>query len=121
MSLLNITTVEVDFDTAGVCDKITSLIDDDVMIQIHERFAEIIDPWTPYLTGALSKTLTIDADGVTYDVDYSANKYYGTVYHKEVHPDATDHWDQVAMETQMEAFEEDVKEILIARARELYG
>lgn len=121
MSLLNITTVEVEFDTAQVQSKIDSLIDDDVMTQIHQLFAETIDPWTPYLTGALSTTLTIDATGVTYDVDYSADKYYGTVYCKKFHPDATDHWDQVAMDTEMEAFEQKVKDILIARAMQLYG
>lgn len=120
MSLFNIT-AEVEFDNARVEEKITSLIDDDVMTQIHQLFAETIDPWTPFLTGALHSDITVEPDGVTYNVPYSANKYYGTVYHKEVHPLATDHWDKVAMETEMEAFEQNVKEILIARAMQLYG
>lgn len=120
MSLFNIT-AEVEFDTAQVQNKIESLIDDDVMTQIHQLFAEMVDPWTPFLTGALHSDITVGPDGVTYNVPYAAEKYYGTVYHKEVHPLATDHWDQVAMETQMEAFEEKVKDILIARAMQLYG
>ena len=120
MSLFNIT-AEVEFDTARVQEKIESLIDDDVMIRIQTLFAETIDPWTPFLTGALHSDLTIEPDGVTYNVPYSAEKYYGTVYHKEVHPLATDHWDKVAMETEMEAFEQKVKDILIARAMQLYG
>lgn len=120
MSLLNIT-AEVDFDTARVQEKIESLIDDDVMTRIHQLFAETVDPWTPFLTGALHSDLTIGPDGVTYNVPYSAEKYYGTVYCKEFHPLATDHWDQVAMETEMEAFEQKVKDILIARAMQLYG
>lgn len=120
MSLFNIS-AEVELDATRVQKKIESLIDDDVMLQIQHLFAKTIDPWTPYLTGALSQTLTIDPTGVNYDVDYSAYKYYGTVFHKEVHPQATDHWDVVAMETEMEAFEEHVKDILIARAKQLYG
>ena len=120
MSLFNIT-AEVDFDVAKVQNKIESLIDDDVMTQIHQLFAETIDPWTPFLTGALHSDITVRADGVTYNVPYAADKYYGIVYHKEVHPLATDHWDVVAMETELEAFEAKVKDILIARAKQLYG
>lgn len=120
MSLFHIT-AEVNFDTASVQEKIDSLIDDDVLTQINQLFAETIDPWTPFLTGALHSDITVGPDGVTYNVPYAADKYYGIVYHKEVHPLATDHWDQVAMETEMEAFEEKVKDILIARAMQLYG
>ena len=121
MSLLNITTVEVDFNIDSVVNKIDSLVDDDVMTQIHALFAETVDPWTPYLTGALSSDVTVGPDGVTYNVPYAAEKYYGTVYCKKFHPQATDHWGEVAMDTELEAFEEKVKDILIARAMQLYG
>lgn len=120
MSLFNIT-AEVEFDIARVQEKIDSLIDDDVLTQINQLFAETIDPWTPFLTGALHSDITVGPDGVTYNVPYSADKYYGIVYCKDFHPLATDHWDKVAMETEMAAFEEKVKEILIARAMQLYG
>lgn len=43
-----------------------------------------------------------------------------TIY-KEEHPLATAQWDKVAMQTQLAAFEQTVKNILVRRARELYG
>lgn len=40
---------------------------------------------------------------------------------KVKHPLATAQWDKVAMQTQLAAFEQTVKNILVRRARELYG
>lgn len=120
---VNISRVEV--DPNKLIQKVESLLDDDTMMKIQEVFADVIDPWTPYLTGKLSgatqPTVYISAQGVTYTVPYAREKYYGEVYHHEVHPNASPHWDEVAMETEMDAFKEHVKQILIARAKELYG
>jgi hypothetical protein len=112
---------EVEINAERLIEGLDSLVDDDVKTRIHALFAETVDPWTPFLTGALHSDITVDAEGVTYNVPYAAEKYYGTVFHKEEHPLATDHWDKVAMETEMEAFVEKVKEILTMRAKQAHG
>lgn len=112
--------VEVNVD--GLTQKLENLLDDNTLTQLQTAFAETIDPWTPFLTGQLSNDITITSEGVTYNVPYAAHKYYGYAYHKEVHPLATSHWDKVAMEQGgLEILENRVKDILIARAKELYG
>lgn len=116
--------IKVTVDVDGILaspNSLDELIDDDVMLEVHRVFAETIDPWTPFLTGQLSGDIVISADGVTYNVPYASEKYYGTVYHKEVHPLATSHWDEVAMQTEMDAFTARVKQILVERAKALYG
>jgi len=115
-------TTTVQIDQSKVKAKIENLLDDSTMLEIQQVFAEVVDPWTPFLTGKLSGDLTIDKDGVTYNVPYAKRKYFGEVYHKEVHPLATSHWDSVAMEQgAREVLEARVKEILVRRAKELYG
>ena len=121
MSNVEVTNIQI--NTAAIKGKIEALLDDETMREIQQVFAEIIYPWTPYLTGALSsyEHTFISAEGVTYLVPYSAEKYYGAVYTKDVHPLATSHWDKVALETQMPVLKQRVLEILQARAKELYG
>jgi len=121
MSNIEITNIQI--NSAAIKGKIEALLDEETMREIQQVFAEIIDPWTPYLTGALSSNehIFVSAEGVTYLVPYSAEKYYGEVYTKDVHPLATSHWDKVAMETQMPVLKQKVLEILQARAKELYG
>ena len=111
----------VDIDAGAVTSKVEALLDEATMTKIQAAFAKIIDPWTPFRTGQLHSDLNIDSSGVTYEVPYSKNKYYGEVYTKTFHPLATSHWDEVAMQTEMPTLEAEVKNILIARAKELYG
>ena len=109
---------EVTIDLSDIQGKVNDLTEDDeVMTEVHQAFAKIIDPWIPYDTGRLSKDLTISAEGVTYNAEYAAKQYYGDEFnHKQtVHPLATAHWDEVAMQTEMVALEMQVKEILIRR------
>ena len=101
--------------------KVEALLDTETRRQIQMVFAELIDPWTPFLTGQLHRDLTIDETGVTYNAPYSAEKYYGEVFCKDYHPLATSHWDKVALETEMPVLKARIIEILQARARELYG
>lgn len=94
-------------------DIINKLIDNpNMMTEIHQLLAETVNPWTPYLSGNLSTDLTIDETGVTYNADYAFDKYYGNVYTKEYHPLATSHWDEVAMQTELETFQKKVTEII---------
>ena len=116
------TKVSVNINQNAVKGKVDSLLDESTMLRLQEALADTVDPWTPFLTGRLSGDITIGSDGVTYNVPYARKKYYGEVYHKEVHPLATSHWDKVAMEQgAREILESKVKEILIDRVRELYG
>lgn len=114
--------IDVNWNTALIESKINSLITDDVLLQIQTLFAKTIEPWTPYWHGDLSTDITIDSTGVTYNVPYARKQYYESLaYHKDVHPLATKLWDKVAMQSEMENFENQVKDILIERAREIYG
>lgn len=113
--------VTVTIDTSELNAVFENLIDDDTMLRVHEVLAETIDPWTPFLTGQLSEDVSVTSDGITYNVPYASEKYNGEVYCKEFHPLATSHWDEVAMETEFDNFALQVKDILIERAKELYG
>lgn len=117
MSIVSVT--KVDVDLSDVTAKIEDVIhDEDTMLLVHARFAQIIDPYVPYDTGYLSQgSVEINADGVTYTADYAWKQYYGEDFkHKtEVHPLATAFWDKVAMETHFEEFADEVKEIIIRR------
>lgn len=114
----NIINTKVEVDVSGIADKLYSLLTDpDVMTEVHREFADTIDPWVPYDTGELSQNLTIDASGVTYNADYAAKQYYGTEFHhkREHHPLASAKWDEVAMQTERDAFALKVRDILIRR------
>lgn len=115
------TETKITWDFKDIDSKLSSLLDDTTRMKIQETFAEIIDPWTPYLTGKLHRTYAVDPDSVTYLVDYASKKYYGEVYTKTYHPLATSHWDTVAMQTELPTLEQKVKEILKERAKEIYG
>ena len=114
--------VKVVINENSIKQKVDALLDETTMLRIQEVFAETIDPWTPFLTGQLSGDIEIDSTGVTYNVPYAKNKYYGEVYHKEVHPLATSHWDQVAMQQgAYDILKAKVTEIITERAKQLYG
>lgn len=119
-------TYEIDIDEAGIENKLMSLFyDPDAMLEIHNEFAKTIDPWTPFLTGAMSSSglANVAADGVTYNVPYARYQYYGVNFNHTTtyHPLASAQWDKVAMETQLEPFIQKVKDILIRRYNQLYG
>lgn len=94
-------------------DILDKMVTESAMLKVHQELARVVDPWTPYLSGQLSQDLTIDSSGVTYNVPYAEDKYYGEVYTKDFHPLATSHWGDVAMISEGEAFAQTVKEILI--------
>ena len=111
--------VKVDVDMDGITKRIEDIIHDEgVMTEVHEAYAEVLNPYVPYDTGYLSQdSVEVSAEGVTYTADYAWKQYYGTEYNhkKEVHPLATAMWDKVAMQTEKEAFAETVKEIIVRR------
>lgn len=113
--------ITMNIDSMKLESKVHDLFDDATMTQIHKLLADTVDPWTPFLTGRLHSDLTITPDYVQYNVPYAKYKYYGQVNCKEFHPLATSHWDEVALQTEMDTFVNGVREILVNRAKELYG
>lgn len=92
----------------------SSIYTDQNMIEIHQKLAEIVNPWVPYDTGNLSKDITVTAQGVTYNAPYAAKQYYGDefVHNKDHHPLATSHWGEVAMQTQKDRLAKEAEIIL---------
>ena len=65
----------------------------------------------------------ITPEYVHYRVPYAHYQYYGDGFNHttDYHPLATERWDKVAMQTELDSFMEGVKRILEQRAREIYG
>ena len=126
--------------------KIESLIDDKTMLEIHDLFAKIIDPWTPFAEGVMAhRSLEITPNYICYHQPYAHYMYMGELYlaangsswakenekkypsgrplhySKEKHQLATAQWDKVAMQTKRDEFELQVRDILMRRAKQLYG
>ena len=101
------------------------LLDDATKTEICQAFAEYCDPYVPMDTGRLSESGLSGAtpDGVVYNVPYATKQYVGVdIVHKlEHHPRATAFWDEVMMQECGEEFYQVVQDILLRRAKELYG
>ena len=111
--------VNVHFNEKDIQNKLESLINDPaVMYEVHMKFARIIDPWVPYLSGDLSKLIEIHPDCVRYTQPYARRQYYGLDFNHTIdtHPLASAMWDKAAMETQLGSFKAEVKKILERRA-----
>lgn len=115
------TTVTVDEEAIGA--KIESLIDDEVMLQIHDLFAKMCDPYVPFLEGPLSQTTEITPQGVRYTQPYAHYQYHGIGFNHtlDYHPLATAFWNEVMMQEHGEEFIAQVENILKAKAKKLYG
>lgn len=114
---------EVKIKDKNLVDKIDKLLDDNTNLQIHDLFAKILDPYVPMLEGPLSQTVEVHPAYIKYIQPYAHYQYHGTNFNHtlDYHPLATAEWDKVAMQTEIERFENDVKQILIRRVKELYG
>lgn len=120
----NFIRVDVEVNAPAIQDKLSALFHDDrTMLEIHNLLVKTIDPWVPYLNGPLSQTVDVQPEYIRYVVPYAHYQYYGVGFNHtiEVHPLASAMWDKVAMQTMRESFEAQVKEILVRRAKELYG
>lgn len=115
--------IDVEIDENAIQNKVESLIDSKTMLEIHNLFAKIINPWVPYLEGFLSQNIETTEEYVRYKQIYANYQYWGTEFNHtiDVHPLVSAKWDKVAMQTELEKFEQGVKEILARRAKELYG
>lgn len=114
---------DVYVDEKALGHKIESLIDDKTMLAIHNLFAKMCDPYVPFLEGPLSQTVEVMPQYVRYIQPYAHYQYTGDDFNftKDYHPLASARWDQAMLRDQRDAFELQVKEILVRRAKELYG
>ena len=114
---------EVHINDSAILDKLDNLVDDTIMLEIHNTFAKMCDPYVPFLEGPLSQTIEVSPKSVKYVQPYARYQYYGTEFNHtlDYHPQATALWDKVMMSEHGEEFVEEVQNILARRARELYG
>ena len=117
-------TVQVKIDLDPMIEGIEKVLtDNETMLEVNKALAEWCDPYVPYRTGALSKNITIDADGVTYNQPYAYKNYYGVdiPHRKTYHPLATAKWDEAMMADHGDEFNQVVSDIIARRLQELNG
>ncbi len=148
MSKIIRTEVHVDPEAIGA--KLENLIDDTTMLQIHNEFARMMDPYVPFKTDLGNMQVT--PEYVRYDTPYAHYHYEGITYGRnvpiiedgiivgwfslpyedgkkrptgtELHfqkPKASAHWDKAMLADKREEFVKEVENILRERARQLYG
>lgn len=146
--------VDVKIDEKALKMKIDNLIDDKTMLEIHDKFAQMCNPYVPMYEGALSQTTQITPEYVRYTQPYAHYMYVGEIYSpnipiknkdgdivgwfspkgkkktptgrqmqysKEKHNLASKEWDKAMMADKGEEFMQAVRDILVRRAKELYG
>ena len=115
---------EVSVDEIGIENKISALFADPVvMLQIHNEFARLCNPYVPFLEGPLSQTVEIMPDYVRYIQPYARYQYYGVNFNHtlDYHPLASAMWDKAMLRDHRDEFLEAVRLVLIRRAQEKYG
>ena len=119
--------IQVEVNKRSIGDKVwnTNVWNVGLNYDIGRKFAKIVDPWVPYDTGKLSKDITIGTSAISggidvvYTADYASKQYYGDEFHHktEVHPLASAHWADVAMQTEREHFVKEVEDLIRERYR----
>lgn len=70
----------VRLDEKSIEHKIENLINDDVMIAIHDLFAKLCNPYVPMDEGPLSQHIEVTPQYVRYAEPYAHYQYMGEVY-----------------------------------------
>lgn len=115
--------VTAKIDDKALEDKLRNLCDSNTMLEIHNLLAKYCDPYVPFLEGPLSQTIEVTSNYVRYTQPYAHRQYYGTEFNHtlDYHPLASAKWDEAMLRDRRDEFLMDVKEILVRRAKELYG
>lgn len=116
--------VKVNVDVTGIADKFTELCQDrQLKLSLHNTLAKKCDPYVPRLTGMLSKTVEITPEYIEYVQPYAHYQYHGVGFNHtlDYHPLATALWDEAMMRDKREEFEEEVRQKMVRRYKELYG
>lgn len=120
----NVVKVKVYVDDSQLREKLTKLTkDDETMLEIHNLYAKMMDPYVPFLEGPLSQTIEVTPQSVKYTQPYAHYQYVGEGFNHtlDYHPLASAYWDKAMMAARGEEFTKQVEAILIRRANELYG
>lgn len=93
-----------------------------VLHDIAEKYAELINPWVPYKTGKLADFSIEPGGKIIYDpiadnkkkYHYAVVQYYGDFINRnrKVHPQATSRWDEVADQFIWDRFRKDAAKII---------
>lgn len=116
--------VKVNVDVTGIEDMFEALCQDQkLMLSVHNLLAKRCDPYVPYLHGPLSRTVEITPEYIEYVQPYAHYQYHGVGFNHtlDVHPLASAEWDQAMLRDHREEFEEEVRQRLVRRYKELYG
>lgn len=144
-------TTEVRIKQGALEHKIENLVNDETMLEIHNLFAKMMEPYVPF--GSDLANMEVTPEYVSYNTPYAHYDYMGIVYGLNIpikqngvivgwfskvdedtglkhitnrnlkfqKPKASDHWDKAMMAEKREEFVKQVEEILKRRAKELYG
>lgn len=81
-----------------------------------------MDKYVPMDTGALSETLDVGADYITYEQEYAHYQYKGISvngkplnYHTDKHPLATSNWDKKMVTAEMQDVVKEVQDYVRKR------
>ena len=116
--------IDIDINSGAINKRLQQLAHDPkTMLEIHNLLAKMCDPWVPFLEGPLSQTLNITHEYVQYTMPYAHRQYYGDEFNHtlDYHPLASARWDKAMMQVKGREFTRQVKEILVRRARQMYG
>ena len=74
--------ITIDVTGIGLKDAIVRLLETDpgTMLEIHNKFAQYMEPYVPMQTGILAQSPTVDEHGVHYNQPYAHYQYEGLVY-----------------------------------------
>lgn len=139
---------EIKVNEKDISAKLEDLLDSQTMLEVHNLFAKMMEPYVPF--GSDLANMEVTPDYVKYDTPYAHYHYEGKVYGPNIpiiqdgivvgwfsipgkkkeptgadlkfkKPKASAHWDEAMLAERKEEFVTQIKEILKRRARELYG
>lgn len=123
MGMSSLVEFNVSIDEKALTRQLDQLLDDTTMEEIQTVLKEMMDEYTPCHTGNLINSAYITPNYVGYRADYAREMYHSIErdFSKENHPKATAEWDKAMFADHGDEFIERVRQILIRRAKELYG
>lgn len=115
--------VSAKLNDEAIREKLNNLLDAEAGTEIHNLLATMCDPYVPFLEGPLSQTIEVTPYFVRYTQPYAHYQYNGEGFNHtlEHHPLASAKWDEAMLRDKRDEFLAGVKEILVRRAKELYG
>lgn len=121
---MDLVKTEVSVNELNIDHKLSTLFNDEkTMLQIHNEFARLCNPYVPFLEGPLSQTVEVYSDRVRYSQPYAHYQYYGVNFNHtlDYHPLASAMWDKAMLRDHREDFLIAIRNVLVRRAKELYG